>query len=138
MPQPLLSADQILAAPDLDEETVEVPEWPNEDGSPGHVRIQQMTADENIAWTKDMQNPDIAGPEGENGMFVMLVYSAKDANGDRVFASLDVVQQLRQKNFHVLDRLQRVGIRLNRMSTTAREELKKDSGGTATEGSPTD
>ena len=140
MPQSLLSADRILAAADLAEETVEVPEWPNEDGTPGLIRLQQMTADENIQWTKDMQDqsPEKGGFEGENGMFLMLIYCAKDVEGNRLFTSLDVITALRQKNFFVLDRLQRVGIRLNHMSTEARDALKKASPDPVTEGSPTD
>ena len=138
MPQSLLSADRILSAADLTEETVEVPEWSNEDGSPGLIRLQQMTADESIQWTKDVQDLEKGGPEGENGMFLMLIYSAKDAEGNRLFPSLDVIAQLRKKNFHVIDRLQRVGIRLNKMNEEAREALKNSLPEKAIEGSPTD
>ncbi len=139
MPQPLLTAASILAAADLAEETVEIPEWPNEDGTPGKLRLLQMTAAENIQWTKDMrdEDPGKGGPELENGMFLMLVYCAVDAEGKKLFALGDIVA-LSQKNFHVIDRLQRVGMKLNKMSTSARDELGKASAEEATEGSPTD
>ena len=137
MPQPLLSAASILAASDLVEETVEVPEWPNEDGTPGRIRFLQMTADENIQWTKDMADEAIGGPAGENGMFLMVVYSAVDADGKRLFTLEDIIR-LRAKSFHVIHRLQQVAMRLNQMSSQAREELGKVLAEEATEGSPTD
>lgn len=136
MPQSLLSADQILAALDLSECTEKVPEWPDADGNPGLIRLQQMTAEENLELTETLRDPDLGGHEGSNGMFLMLVFCAKDADGKRLF-TMEQVAALRQKNFNVLDRLQQVAMRLNKIGAF-REDLKKASGEAATDGSPTD
>ncbi|KKL90251.1 hypothetical protein LCGC14_1906550 [marine sediment metagenome] len=116
MSQPLLSASRILEAEDLAEHIEEVPEWPNEDGSPGHLRLVQMTAAENIELT------NLVGESKEtiiDGMFLILVYCAKDEEGKRLFTKEDVVK-LREKNFHVINRLQQLCLKLN--NTGAKEE----------------
>lgn len=102
MSQPLLSAAAIKSAVDLTEETIEVPEWG------GSVRLVQMTAKESGEFTKELRT--LQGEE--SGMFLMLVYSAKDEQGNRVLTGEDV-EELKKKNINVLIRLQRIALRLN-------------------------
>jgi len=125
MSQPLLTAAQIRTAVDLKEETVEVPEWG------GSVRLVQMTAAESLAFMKETDTQ--AG--AENGIFLMLSYSARDEAGARVFTPEDV-EELKKKNFNVLNTLQRKCIALNNNGAAAKAALKKDLSGTAIDASP--
>lgn len=115
MSQPLLSASAIFGAVDLKEEIVDVPEWG------GSIRLVQMTAAESMQLTRDMDTKEGA----DAGIFLMLVYSARNENGERVFTN-DDIDRLRHKNFNVLDKLQRVALRLNKKDEPAKEALKKD------------
>jgi len=115
MTQTLLSAASILDAEDLSEETVDVPEWG------GAVRLCQMTAEETREFTKHMST--IQGEE--DGMFLMLVYSARDVERKMIFTVEDVAR-LRKKNINVLNRLQRIALRLNKMGDAGEAALKKD------------
>ncbi len=121
MSQPLISASRIFEAEDLAEHIEEVPEWSNEDGTPGRLRLVQMTAAENIELTT------LVGESKEtivDGMFLILVYCAKDEEGKRIFTKEDVVK-LREKNFHVINRLQQLCLRLNKTGAAEEETLKK-------------
>jgi hypothetical protein len=114
MTQTLLSADQIFAAEDLSEETVEVPEWG------GAVRLVQMTAAESQSFSKHMMSVQ----HTDDGMFLMLVYSARNAERERIFTVEDI-NKLRLKSVNVLARLQSVALRLNNMGKEGMEALKK-------------
>lgn len=118
MNQPLLSAASILAALDLKEQTVAVPEWPNPDGTPGHVRLMEMGSDRSILFTNML---DAAPPE--DGMFLIVTFSVVDDAGELVFKPEDI-PALRKKNIKVLDRLQRICLDLNGMSAAKKEEAK--------------
>lgn len=105
----LLTKDAILGADDLRTVDEPVPEWPDETGAAGIVRFRQMSAEESMKITNLM-----IGEVGKDGMFIMLVASAIDDAGNPLFTMEDV-PALRKKNFKVLDRLQRVALRLNSM-----------------------
>lgn len=115
MPSTLLTAAQIRDAVDLKEDTIEVPEWG------GSVRLVQMTAAESLEMSKLMDVQSNA----EDGIFLMLVFSAKDAEGNRVFTLEDVLE-LKKKNFNVLNTLQRAAIALNKNGIAEKAVLKKD------------
>lgn len=115
MSQPLLSAASILAAEDLKEENVPVPEWN------GNVRLMQLNAEESTAFTKEMSTIEGA----ENGMYLMLIYCARDAEGKRIF-TLEDLPALKKKNITVLNRLQLIALELNGMSVRGQAALKKD------------
>ena len=115
MPQTLLSRSQILEAADLAHEDVEVPEWG------GTVRIQQMSAEESTAFTDALRSM-----EGErNGMYLMLIHSARDLEGNLILSAEDL-PALKKKNIDVLNRLQRIALRLNKMGAEGQAALKKD------------
>lgn len=130
MSQPLLSASSIFGAVDLKEDVVEVPEWG------GSVRLVQMSAAESMQLTRDMATQEGA----DNGMYLMLIYSARNADSTRIFSPDEAdpeqpnapvkwtkaIEQLKQKNFYVLDMLQRRALTLNAMTVPAKEALKKD------------
>jgi len=119
MPQTLLSAAQILAAEDLSHEDHEVPEWG------GTVRLQQMSAEESMAFTKELKEVNAAAGEGQNlGMFLMLVHSARYLDGKRIFTVADL-PGLKRKSIDVLNRLQRITLKLNKMGFVEEVVLKK-------------
>ena len=114
MTQTLLSADRIRKAQDRAFEDVLVPEWPNEDGTPGVVRIQELSA------SASLRMHDMVQAAPEDGLYLMLVFSATNTEGQNIFdisteetikAEVDV---LRGKNIHVLNRLQTFALKLNR------------------------
>ncbi len=115
MSQPLLSAASILAAKDLAEEIVAVPEWG------GDVRLVEMNAHEATEFSDKLEL--IKGQK--DGMYLMLIYSAKDADGNRLFKNEDI-DALRAKSMDVLNRLQLLALRLNKMDAKSKAALKKD------------
>lgn len=117
MPQTLLSAVAILAAADLAHEDVEVSEWG------GTIRIQQMSAEESSRFTDELTT--LGG--SRNGMYLMLIYSARDAEGNRLFTN-EQIDEIKKKNINVLNRLQLVALNLNKMTPAGRDELKNVSG----------
>jgi uncharacterized membrane protein YkvI len=131
MTQPLLSAAAMIAAADLTQEIVEVPEWG------GNVLLVQLSAVETAMFTRAMHIV-----EDNEGMYVMVMFCAR--NEDKSFAFdffgvneqgktiIDVekfraiIEQLKSKSMPVLTRLQRVAMRLNGLSAEAKAALKKD------------
>lgn len=126
-----LTAKQILEAKDLVTETVPVPEWPGTDGEPGDVVIKQMSAREIMAFQAEMQKPE----NKERGMFIVLARTAVDEAGVLLFTDADI-EALTEKNLGVLDRLQRVALRINKMLPENAAALKKDSSEAAPAASP--
>lgn len=126
MPQTLLNRDQILAAEDLAHELVEVPEWG------GTIRIEQMGAGESAAFNDDLKSLD----GSHNGMYLMLVYSARDDNHQRLFTIADV-EALKLKNINVLNKLQHVALTLNKMDPVGKAAQKKDLSVAPTGATPT-
>ncbi|HUW56560.1 MAG TPA: hypothetical protein VMZ92_07985 [Planctomycetota bacterium] len=126
-----LSAAEIFAAEDLKVIEEPVPEWPNPDGTPGVIRLRQMTAEESIQMTRELEGAR------DEGMFIILVHSAVDAEGKRIFplpafddpTYKDVlaghVTQLKKKSMRALNRLQRVCLELNSMTPESKAALKK-------------
>lgn len=111
MSQPLLSAAQIFESQDLKEETIDVPEW----GGP--IRLVQMTAAESAELTKKIA-------ASESGMYLMVIFSAKNEQGERIFTEEDV-ERLKLKNFNTLNLLQRRALALNAQTEQQKEALKK-------------
>ena len=117
MPSTLLSAAAIKAAK-LRYEDVEVPEWG------GTVRIQQMSALESMEFSEEAA--ELKKKHNRSvGLYLMLVYSARDEQGQRIFA-VDDIPFLMEKGIAVLNRLQMIALRLNRSGVEEKEVLKKD------------
>jgi hypothetical protein len=112
----LLSATSVLDAPDLKEEIVEIPEWPA-DGAPGKLRLLEMDAERTQLFTTAMET------HGVDGMSVILIFCAVNEDGALLF-TMDDLARMRKKNFRVLDRLQRICLRLNGMGAEGRAILK--------------
>lgn len=117
MPSTLLSAAAIKAAK-LRYEDVEVPEWG------GTVRIQQMSALESMEFSEEAA--ELKKKHNRSvGLYLMLVYSARDEQGQRIF-TVDDIPVLMEKGIDVLNRLQMIALRLNRSGVEEKEVLKKD------------
>jgi hypothetical protein len=114
----LLSRMQILEVNDLKTIDVDVPEWPNADGTPGMVRFRQLSAEEAMRLTDEMKSHD-----DNDGMYVMLARTMCDENGNAVF-TLEDVPALRKKSMRVLMRLQDEALRINNMLGKETTNLK--------------
>lgn len=131
MTQTLLSAAAIKAAKDLSHEIVDVPEWG------GGILLQQMNAGEATHFGTVMER--LRSQEGfssKDGMYMMLIYSARvELDGAYLFTEEDL-SDLRKKSIDVLNRLQRIALKLNKMGIEGEVELKKVSGEAVTAASP--
>lgn len=114
MSQPLLSASNILDAEDLSYRDIDVPEWG------GMIRLNQLNAEETTAFTDEMDT--IQGTK--DGMYLMLIHCARDAEGNRIFTKEDL-PRLRKKSIRVLNRLQRIALEINQMDEQGEVALKK-------------
>jgi hypothetical protein len=130
MSQQLLSRERVLQAVDLKFEDVEVPEWPNEDGTPGVIRLWQLAADESLKLTEAMTTQTRV----KDGIYIVLIFCARDETGTVPVFTMDDIDALRRKPFAVLERLQRIALNLQGMH---RATLKNVSGEAASVASPT-
>lgn len=141
-----LSGDEILDSLDLEFHDETVPEWKKKSGEPGVVRLVQLPASEEMEMNDLMTKPG----NRDDGMFIILIFCAHDPeSGDRLFPFdgdtaaeraekiMVHVVKLRKKSMRVLNRLQRIALRLNAMDKPSEVALKKDSSGMAIGGSPT-
>ena len=121
MSQPtVLTAADIYASRDLDVHEELVSEWKDKDGNPGLVLLHQLDAEESMQLTREMDTTD----RGKDGIFILLVYCARNRDGVRLF-SIDDIDKLRHKSFKVLNRLQRIELRPNKMDPQSEVALKK-------------
>lgn len=109
-----LTREDILEAEDLDFVDEVVPEWKNKT-----IRMVQMNAEESIEFNKDIEKIQ----SKDEGIFLMLIHSARDENRNRIFTHDDIAA-LRKKSFRVLNRLQNIALKLNSLSKTSVPELK--------------
>lgn len=119
----LLTRDEILQAPDLPVEEVEVPEWG------GVVRVRALSGAE-----RDALEASIVEQQGSNvrinlhNMRARLVaMSVVDENGKRIFSDEDI-EALGRKNAQALDRIATVAMRLSGLRPQDLQEAVKNSG----------
>lgn len=110
-------------------ETVTVPEWPDEDGSPSAIRLRSLTSIERDAFEEQSL---VRGSKGHelnlrNIRARLVVLSAVTEEGAPLFEPADVIW-LAQKNGKAMDRLFEVAQRLSGMRDTDLESLVKNSG----------
>lgn len=121
MTQPLLSAAQIFSAADLAFEVVELPEWN------GSIRVVEMSAADSVLFSGIMD-----ATKNELGMYLIIVFTARDDDGNRLFAGDTVdeimphIEALKKKSIHVLMRVQQAALRVNKMGVKEQAVLKKD------------
>lgn len=132
MSQHLVSASNIFEADDLDILDVAVPEWKTPEGEPGILTLQEMAADRSVLFSHMMSDP----ANSADGMFIILIFSAVHPETKELLFTPDDIPALRKKNLDVLNRLQRICLRLNGMGPEARAELKNVSSEGASGDSP--
>ena len=120
----LLSKTAILAAPDLQTEDVEVPEWG------GAVRVRSFTGRERDAFEASMVRGEGRDRKVDlTNMRARLVgLTVIDETGQRLFTD-EEVDLLGAKSGAALDRVFAVAQKLNGLSGTDVEELAKNSSG---------
>jgi hypothetical protein len=136
-----LLASDILSADDLKYVDELVPEWPK-NNEPGVIRLRQLDAGES------MEMSDAMNESPRSGMFIILVYTARDPQTDQKLFPLPEDEKLRReqlakyvgdlkrKSMIVLNRLQWAAMKVNNMGPRARTETKNDSSEAAIAGSP--
>jgi hypothetical protein len=119
----LLSKDDILAAPDLTFEIVEVPEWG------GKVRVKALTGTERDAFESSMlqgtgKNQKISTQDIRAKLCARTIVDMEDK---RLFNDGEI-GKLGAKSAAALDRVYGVASRLSKISSEDVEELAKNSG----------
>jgi hypothetical protein len=105
----LLSAEDILSADDITYKDVFVPAWK------GHVRLRQLTAQESVEFMDSIQ-----GEAKKNGPLLLLIKSAVDKQGNKMFTPA-VLDKLKKKSMASVVLLQNEALKLNGLT----EEEKK-------------
>ncbi len=114
----MLSRDQILASDDVKSAIVDVPEWPDQDGKPGQLRVRSLTAADRIrigAIKLDGIDPRIA----------WIVASAVDLDGKPLFGA-DDIPVLMQKSVAAIDRIYKTVAALNGLGGAGVEAAEKN------------
>lgn len=104
----LLSKNQILASEDLEFVDVEMPEWKDEEGNPGVIRLQGLTGEDIVKFTNQTEE------EKKNSAVRIIAMCAVDENGEKLFTEEDV-NVLKKKNLKAILRLQDAAMKLNGM-----------------------
>lgn len=119
----LLTRDEILAAADVQEETVQVPEWG------GAVRIVGLTGSE-----RDQYEAWIIQGKGKNrdvnlrqSRAKLVMMCAKDAEGKRLFDEADLIR-LGAKSALAMQRVFDVAAALSGLDEDALEKIQDDLG----------
>jgi hypothetical protein len=130
----ILSKEQILAASDLERETVAVPEWG------GEVIVRQMTGAERDAWEmalvpQEGEEKAAARARAFTNIRARLVaLCAIDEAGYRLFTQADA-DFLGRKSGEVIDRVYQAAKRLNRLTKADVAAAEKNSAPGPSEGS---
>ena len=114
----LLTREEILGAPDIVEETVEVPEWG------GSVRVVGLDAAGRDAFETSIL--DEGKVSTENIRAKLVAVSIRDETGARVFGPGDI-EALGAKSAKALDRVFAVAKRLSGLADTDVEDLRGNS-----------
>jgi hypothetical protein len=113
----------------LNYEDAIVPEWPDDEGQPGTVRIWQLPADEAIAMSMTQQSR----PKTDSA-FIVFMFCAKNEDGTERLYQFDdsvpeeiaaVISELKLQPLHIMQRLSIIGMRLNHMQMGDLAAIKK-------------
>ena len=127
---PLLTKKQILDAPDLKTEDVEVPEWG------GTVRVRALTGTQRDAYQFSIVHVENAKAVTDmtNVSAKLVAFSIIDERGNLLFNESEV-EALGQKSSAALDRVFTVASRLSGLTKADIEAIAKNSGGVPSDAS---
>lgn len=109
----IISREQLLAVDDLEKETVEVKQWG------GAVIVSEMTGVERAEFDELLEKEG----GGEKTIPVLLLFALRDANGDRLFQSVEEVQK---RSWRTTSKLFDIAARVNRIRTADVEKQEKN------------
>ena len=125
----MLTREEILAAKDLKEEIVDIPEWG------GTVRIVTMTGAERDSFDALLSKKRIGDTVDIRGIRPYLVLlTVHGENGERLFTEVDL-PALEAKSGLVIDRLSAIARKLNALTDEEIEARKADFRGDQNESS---
>ena len=127
-----LSREAILAAPDLQAEVVDVPEWG------GKVRVRPLNGRERAEIEELMFSENGAGRKQSEVLFRerMVALTVVGEDGKRAFTDQDV-QALSEKNWRALERIALAAVKISGLTPDAMDELVGKSGSIPAGGSIT-
>jgi hypothetical protein len=116
----LLNREAILAAQDVKDETIAVPEWG------GDVRVRAMTADARDAFEQDAYKAASEKRQLTSLRARMVARCVIDEHGNLLFTEADI-EALGKKSAAALDRIYEAVLRMNALRQSDIEDLEKNS-----------
>jgi len=129
----VLSKDQILNAPDIVYETIDVPEWG------GKIKVKSLTGDERDGWEQsiiDMRG-NVAAAKLAGAQARLCALTIVDDDGKQLFTNSDV-KALGAKSALALARVFEVSKRLSRLTDEDVDKVLGNSESVQSESSTTD
>jgi hypothetical protein len=128
-----LDRNAILQANDIEYRVVSVPEWPNQDGSPGKVRIKSMTAGERDEIENMFRRAKVTDDSGTEYETIDVrqvkalgcVLTICNERGKRIFRREDI-QLLSSKSGKAVDRIWNESAKLSGISEEEDKEAAKN------------
>lgn len=114
----LLNRSQALTHPDMECETVDVPEWG------GSIRLRVFAGFQRDRWTASLYGAD-GKLNVENIQARLIALCAVDEHGRPMFSGERDISELSRRSAVVLDRLFEVAVRINKLGPKDVDELKK-------------
>ena len=113
----VLTREQILAAPDVVIEEVDVPEWG------GSVLLRTLTAHQAEEWIRRARDPETRQINFHGFMPALLALTIVDADGQTVFSETDV-EALGEKSAEVIRRLYERASKLSSLGDATDEAIE--------------
>lgn len=121
-----LTKDQILTAYDAKIVPVEIPEWKNDDGTPGIVYVRNMSARDRDAVEAEMFGGDT--PNRDNMRAKVCARTICDKDGTLLF-DVEEVRKLGQKSAKAIMLIFNEASKLNGLTKDALEQIQGESPG---------
>ena len=106
-----LTAEEIFGFDDLAPITVAVPAWGGK-----KIRLRRLTAEESI----ELETM-LGTPEGKNFALKIVMFTAIDGEGNRLFPDMAMMQKLQKKSLEAIRLLQHAALDHNRLGDEAKK-----------------
>lgn len=124
-----LSRDAILDSQDRKKEQVQVPEWG------GSLWLWELSAKEYVEFYDEVSRRQKSGAKDPYGA-VLVYYSARDDEGQRLFTDPADIDRLSEKNALVMTRLSDIAVRINGLGETTAKNSEAGQAGASPTDSP--